>query len=221
MRRYVSEQDYLTNLGFFAQGFESGFVDNDPEFNLDTPNVILDKNIKKVSDGFDFHFMNAGVMVDNEVWTRKVLPKKEEPTTLRDMLQKEKDVDEAYYINGSTLKDWEYLKGAKDEERTARSGHVYNYKEGALPFPEDLDQPARTILTNEGGVSPSRFKHLIKVDGRYRRLTPIEVERLNGFKEDWTKGMPEGARYFCMGNALVVGLVERMGKILRNVDPRN
>lgn len=43
-------------------------------------------------------------------------------------------------------------------------------------------------------------------------LTPIECERLNGFPDDWTVGMPERLRYFTMGNALVVPLVKTMGK---------
>ena len=45
-----------------------------------------------------------------------------------------------------------------------------------------------------------------------RLLTPTECERLNGFKDGWTDtGMPEKFRYFVMGNALVVPLIERMG----------
>ena len=49
-------------------------------------------------------------------------------------------------------------------------------------------------------------------DGRYRRLSPRELERLNGFPDDWTDtGMSDGRRAFMMGNALVVGLIERVG----------
>jgi DNA (cytosine-5)-methyltransferase 1 len=52
-------------------------------------------------------------------------------------------------------------------------------------------------------------------DGRFRRLTPRELERLNGFPDDWTNtGMSEGGRAFMMGNALVVGLIERVGREL-------
>ena len=73
------------------------------------------------------------------------------------------------------------------------------------------------IITSEGGTTPSRFKHLIKdpATGRYRVLTPMECERLNQFPDYWTNtGMPPNWRYFCMGNALVVGLIERMGRKL-------
>jgi DNA (cytosine-5)-methyltransferase 1 len=108
------------------------------------------------------------------------------------------------------------MKGSKREERVAKNGHRYLYTEGAIPFPDHLDQPARTLLTGEGGTSPSRIKHLIldPTAKRYRVLTPTECERINGFPEGWTEGMPPRWRYFTMGNALVVGLVERMAHYL-------
>jgi len=84
-----------------------------------------------------------------------------------------------------------------------------------MSFPDSLDLPSRTILTGEGGVSPSRFKHVIRdpKTGRLRRLVPGELEELNGFPRGWTDtGMSDGKRAFMMGNALVVGLVERIGK---------
>ena len=98
------------------------------------------------------------------------------------------------------------------------SGTEYFYQEGPIPFPDEIDGPARTILTGEGGTSPSRFKHLIGVeDGRYRRLTPRELERLDGFPDDWTDtGMPDGRRAFMVGNALIVGIIERIGAVLRD-----
>ena len=75
-------------------------------------------------------------------------------------------------------------------------------------------------MTAEGGSSPSRFRHVIKTKKGYRRLTPIELERLNGFPDDWTRFDDEGRevsdtkRAFFMGNALVIGLVERVGRVL-------
>ena len=119
------------------------------------------------------------------------------------------------------LKEWKYLKGAKSIERIHKSsGTKYNYSEGSMAFPDQLTNPSRTILTAEGGISPSRFKHIIKTKRGYRRLTPVELERLNGFPDDWTKFDSEGnvvpntKRAFFMGNALVVGLIEKVGKVL-------
>ena len=41
---------------------------------------------------------------------------------------------------------------------------------------------------------------------------------MQGFDDDWTAtGMPERMRYFCMGNALVVPMITRMGKQLDRI----
>jgi DNA (cytosine-5)-methyltransferase 1 len=101
---------------------------------------------------------------------------------------------------------WRYLKGAKKVPRGR-----YHYSEGAVAFPEPLDRAARTVLTGEGGRSPSRFKFVVEQDGVFRRLTPVELERLDMFPDGWTEGMSAGRRAFCVGNALVVGVVDRIG----------
>ena len=106
------------------------------------------------------------------------------------------------------------------ETRHRRNGSTYFFSEGSMAFPDRSDLPARTMLTSEGSVS--RSTHVV-ADPRtqhLRTLTPIECERLNGFPDDWTAGMPERLRYFTMGNALVVPLVKAMGKRISAVDGR-
>jgi DNA (cytosine-5)-methyltransferase 1 len=89
-----------------------------------------------------------------------------------------------------------------------------------MAFPDLLTNPSRTILTAEGGNTPSRFKHIIKTKKGFRRLTPVELERLNGFPDNWTRLnhkkelVPDSKRAFFMGNALVIGLVEKVGKVI-------
>ncbi len=89
-----------------------------------------------------------------------------------------------------------------------------------MAFPDYLDRASRTIITGEGGASPSRFKHIVLTpSGRYRRLTPIELERLNMFPDNHTKGATDTRRAFLMGNALVTGIVERISiQILKHFD---
>ena len=50
-------------------------------------------------------------------------------------------------------------------------------------------------------------------------LNPGAINRsANGFPDDWTNtGMTQSKRYFCMGNALVVGVVERVMIRLKKV----
>ena len=82
-----------------------------------------------------------------------------------------------------------------------------------MAFPDDLNKPARTMLTSEGTCNRSSHVVLEPTTGKIRYLTPEECELLNGFTSNHTNtGMPKRSRYFCMGNALVVGLVKRMSE---------
>lgn len=160
-------------------------------------------------------FLDAGVMVDNRVITCKVEEVyKGQFKTLGDVLSPESEIPDNFFVDDSQLERWEKLKSSKREERINKhTGQTYFYSEGSMAFPDLLTNPSRTILTGEGGTSPSRFKHIIKVAKRYRRLVPDELDQLQGFPKGWTNtGMSDNNRAFCMGNALVVGVVNRIGK---------
>jgi DNA (cytosine-5)-methyltransferase 1 len=167
-------------------------------------------------------FLSAGVYVDGVAYTVKAHAKlASSQMVLGDVLQPDSQVPDEYWVEDKKLKAWQYLKGAKSIERTHKgSGVTYNYAEGKMAFPDLLTNPSRTILTGEGGTTPSRFKHIIKTKNGYRRLTPVELERLNGFPDNWSlrnssgKEVPDGKRAFFMGNALVIGLIEKVGKVL-------
>lgn len=160
-------------------------------------------------------FLNSGVMMDGVVFTAKARSTEGEVVTLGSILQPEREVPTSFFISRAELPKWRYLKGSKKEARTSgTNGHRYDYAEGAMVFPDPLDRPSRTIITGEGGRSPSRFKHVVCVKGRYRRLTPVELERLNMFPDGHTAGATDAWRAFFMGNALVVGVVERIGRAL-------
>lgn len=133
---------------------------------------------------------------------------------LADVLVDETEVPEQYYVSSDELPKWEYLKGAKREERTdKKTGFTYYYSEGSMAFPDYLDRPSRTILTGEGGRGASRFKHIVRIGDRHRRLVPDELDQLQGFPRGWTNtGMSDGNRAFCMGNALVVGVPHAIGR---------
>ena len=163
-------------------------------------------------------FLEAGIMQGGEAVTFVVSAIYEGPCrTLGEVLLPESDIPEEYYLSRESLARWRYLKGAKREERICKqNGYPYVYTEGAVAFPDGLDKPSRTILTGEGGSAPSRFKHVVQMpDGSMRRLAPMEIERLFGFPDNWTNtGMTDSQRAFCMGNALVVDLVHRIGEVI-------
>jgi len=186
---------------------------------------IISADVQEVSDDFNKNeklspFLNSGVMVDGMFWTAKATSKYNgKRTVLEDVLVKTEDVPETFFIDPKDLKgekSWEYLKGSKRIERVNAQGHKYIYAEGGMIFPDALDAPSRTIITGEGGPAASRFKHVIFKDGKYRRLLPIELERLNMFPDNHTKmdSVSDQKRAFFMGNALVVGIVKRLGETL-------
>lgn len=161
-------------------------------------------------------FLTGGLMVN-----RKVVSMKLEPlylgkrAVLKDILIPEKHVPYEYFISENELERWKYMKGAKKETRVTKDGFEYLYSEGGMTFPDSLDKPSRTIITGEGGRSPSRFKHVIETEsGKFRRLTPLELERLNMFPDNHTLGASDSKRAFFMGNALVVGVVTKLGEEL-------
>jgi DNA (cytosine-5)-methyltransferase 1 len=167
-------------------------------------------------------FENSGLFLEGIAYTVKSQALYEgAKTTLGDVLEPDEDVPEQYWISDSKLPEWIFLKGAKNIERTHKdSGFKYLYSEGKMSFPDSLEKASRTILTGEGGSTPSRFKHAVKTHGGLRRLTPLELERLSGFPDEWTAPgtldykITDGRRAFFIGNALVVGLIERVGRVL-------
>lgn len=171
-------------------------------------------DISTVSRNQRVYLYNAGVMMNGRIYSVDVTPQRVEATPLKDVLETG-PVDEHYSLRTEDLPRWTYSKGAKREKRQRQDGRQYYFSEGSVQFPESLEKPSRTMLTSESQVG--RTSHVIQdpMTGRLRVLTPIECERLNGFPADWTDtGMPERMRYFCMGNALVVPLVKRIGRVL-------
>jgi DNA (cytosine-5)-methyltransferase 1 len=218
IKKESEKSKWLTKDGVLAYAFPV-----DPE-TLKLHEITLEGTEADITDNFSAHgpsvspFDNAGVMIDRVATTCKVTPVYEgSRVTLGDVVIDEKDVPEEFFISDENLPAWEYQKGGKKIERKTADGHTYIFAEGSMAFPDPLDKPSRTIITGEGGVGASRFKHVIKTpSGRHRRLTPLELERLNQFPDNHTEltGVSAGKRAFIMGNALVVGAVQKVGESL-------
>lgn len=209
----ISERDICFEKGIFAKQFpiKDGYekiVKND---------ISEYKDLLEVSDKFKSEFYNTGVMINGGIYSVKTKPDYNLVYPLRNIREEEK-VDDKYFLTDAQIEKFAYLKGAKRIPRLKPNGEPYTYSEGAMPFPDNLDAPARTMLTSESGVS--RTTHVIEdfKTKKLRLLTPKECERINGFPDDWTNtGMSDKKRYFMMGNALVVGVIERIGKEIENI----
>lgn len=209
-----NKTNWLTEEGTIANAFPVMKTTKIQEVELKGDLVEITDNFNK--NGKLSPFQNTGLLIKGKVFTTKTEPNYDgEKTVLADVLQNG-EVTPEFFIDENDKPKWEYLKGAKTIERKSADGFVYKYSEGGMIYPDALDNASRTIITGEGGKSPSRFKHVVVSDRGLRRLTPIELERLNMFPDNHTKldGITDTKRAFFMGNALVVGVIEKIGKEL-------
>lgn len=229
-----SVSETIGSKGFFARTFPIKKIDVSQISSTDISN-----DVASVSDSFRFDFCNSGIMFGGSIYTVRTEPVKCEPKTLGEIIERQ-EADKKYFIpderlyftnpesthSDETEKElpaesrhtWQYIKGAKRKYRTAANGHRYIYSEGAIPMIDEWNKPARTMLTSEGSFN--RSTHIVRdfANKKIRILTPRETERIQGFPDGWTDtGMPEKFRYFCMGNALVVPLIEKMGKTIEKI----
>ena len=228
----------LTEEGFMAKAFKIDSIDAvtecevkwtdisdvDVQALLSVGTEASDNDLIEMTKSFQFGFGNAGYMINGAVTSANITPALEAPTLMREIAQS--NVDDSYYIKQDDMAAWMYMKGAKKIERTSANGHKYVFSEGPIAFPDPLDKPSRTMLTSES--TKNRSTHVVADPGtgRLRLITEIEAERLQGFDDNWTKDclmdgqlveMPKRMRYFCMGNALVVPMITRMGKVLDEI----
>lgn len=219
-----SFEEYIYKKGLFARQFP---IIQEPYKNR-IAEYTLSSDIVEISDNFTGTVYNTGVMNKGKYYTIDTKPLgNEKPTTLGQIVQPEKEVDEKYFLTDEEkLNKFKYLRGPKKLERTAANGHKYFYSEGGMSPYDSLDLPGRTMLTSEGSIN--RSTHLLYINNRYRLLTPIEAERMQTFPDDWTKygktttgevrEISPRMRMFFMGNALVTGIVERIGIELKRID---
>ena len=229
-----NKTNWLTEEGTIANAFPVAKTNSIQEVELKGDLVEITNEFNK--NGKLSPFQNTGLLIKGKVYTTKTEPNYDgKKTVLADVLQNG-EVASDFFIEDKPLKKnkiilnkdgtlktistekqmWEYLKGAKKEKRKTQGGFEYNYAEGSMIYPDALNNASRTIITGEGGKTPSRFKHVVVSDRGLRRLTPIELERLNMFPVNHTKldEITDAKRAFFMGNALVVGVIEKIGEEL-------
>lgn len=214
--------EWILKTGVIPSAFQceekhTGYGNEHSDFIIDGSLVEISNNFGKTDKkNVKSPFCNAGFMANRHVWSTTVKAVYDGPClTLGDILIPERLIPSAFFIKPDELEKWKYLKGGKSEKRVTKDGFQYNYSEGAMAFPDSLGKPSRTIITGEGGQSASRFKHVVLTpSGRYRRLIPVELERLNMFPDNHTQGATDTKRAFLMGNALVTGIVENIARTL-------
>ena len=212
--RLSDPTDWILSEGVLAKAFPNGEPDSQKSFKLEGDIVSISENFNRSNSKKIFG--NHGCLIGSTVTTMDLDASYDGPfSTLGSILEAGTIADE-FRISEKDFEKWKYLKGAKKESRKTSDGYEYEYSEGSMTFPDALDRASRTIITGEGGNAPSRFKHVIQDENGFRRLTPVELERLNMFPDNHTllNGVSDTKRAFFMGNALVVGVIEKIGKSL-------
>ena len=211
----LTPYEIISKKGVFAKAFKIEQFEEKKIKEYDFINGY--KDLVVVSDKFKAEFENSGYMINGKVYTVKTIPVQSKPITLGEIAEKE-GVDTHYFLNESQRKKYEYLRGSKKIPRVDKNGFEYMYSEGSMSPYDDLSLPARTMLTSEGTTNRSTHIVMDPKKNKLRLLTPVECERINQFPDNWTNsGMPEKRRYFMMGNALVCGIINKIGKQLKKI----
>lgn len=119
---------------------------------------------------------------------------------LNDIL--EPDVDEKYYYNcGYDFHGY--------DKSVCATLHINGHD--ILKRVHDPNFKCHTLTTCGGGNTQKK----VMVDGRARKLTPIEYERLQGLPDNYTAGVSTTARYTAVGNGWTVDVIAH---ILKNIN---
>jgi len=105
---------------------------------------------------------------------------------------------EVFPLTGTSRPDHEACQGRRCVLRWQ------NKRAGAV-----LDTVAPTLRASGGTDIRKRFV-VVDPAGRLRFPTPVECERLQGFPDQWTKGISDTARYKALGNAVTVNVVREI-----------
>ena len=220
---YFKQQQALEDFGVGISGIFESTHETKAEIIKDRDSSFtLPEDIVEVSESFSTQFWNSGSMIDGQVVTKELEPYYDGASLVfRDVLENPSDLPNSLYLSEDKVNKFRYLRSAKKFERTNSEGFTYTYSEGAMALVDSADLPSRTLLTSEGSIS--RTTHLIEDEKGYRLLTPLETERLQGFPDNWTQvklskgkevAVSDTRRKFFMGNALVVEVVEILGKYI-------
>ena len=220
---YFKQQQALEDFGVGTSGIFEETYPTKAEIVKDRSHYfVLSEDIVEVSDSFSTQFWNSGSMIEGKVVTKELEPYYDGASlVLKDVLEHPSDLPNSLYLSEDKVDKFRYLRSAKKFERTNSEGFTYTYSEGAMSLVDSADLPSRTLLTSKGSIS--RTTHLMEDSKGYRLLTALETERLQGFPDNWTKVklsrgnevvVSETRRKFFMGNALVVEVVENLGKYI-------
>ena len=137
-------------------------------------------------------------------WTNIPVPMNYEKSNavLRDVLQD--NVDEKYFYNCSF--DFCGL-----DKKVCANLHINGHD--ILKRVNNPDFKCQTLTTCGGGNTQKK----VYIDGRCRKLTPLEYERLQTLPDGYTQGVADSHRYTAIGHGWTVNVIAHILKQLKGV----
>lgn len=183
-----------------------------PRFFLFENVASMNEESKRViSDllGCDPIFINSGDFSAQErpryYWTNiPVQPPLPQPSPLilADILQPESEVDEKYYYDAPLL-------GIDMDKQVCATIDIRNQEIHRRVFNPKFK--VHTLTCVSGGHQQKK----VLVNGRCRKMTPIEYERAQTLPDGYTEGVSDGARYTACGNGWTVAVIVYLMKWLK------
>lgn len=124
---------------------------------------------------------------------------KDKRILLKDILESE--VDEKYFLSQKMI---DSFHNKNDFFRQNGGGFSFQPSEG--------ERKARTVTTKEGNRMDSNF---IICKNSIRRLTPIECERLQTVKDNYTNHVSDSQRYKMLGNGWTIDIIAHIFSYLK------
>lgn len=122
---------------------------------------------------------------------------------LADILQPESEVDEKYYYNAPLL-------NVDMDKQVCATIDIRNQDMHRRVFNPKFK--VHTLTCVSGGHQQKK----VLVNGRCRKLTPIEYERGQTLPDGYTEGVSDGARYTAIGNGWTVDVIAHILSPLKN-----
>jgi DNA (cytosine-5)-methyltransferase 3A len=141
----------------------------------------------------------VGKLIANTYITAEISLPVDRKIYLKDILEKE--VSKKYLVNAKfTFVDTKTI----DKLKPVRLGTIN--KGGQAERIYSIYGKSVTLSANGGGRGAKTGLYMLN-DGKIRRLTPIECERLQSLPDNYTEGISDTQRYKLLGNAFNVEVV--------------
>ena len=130
---------------------------------------------------------------------------------LRDILQRESEVEIKYYMTGAQMERLQN-SGVNQNKKIKILYHRRGYRKNSQVF--DPAGQTECLDTGQGGGRTA----YVSVNGAIRKLTPIEYERSQTLSDNYTGGVSDTQRYKMIGNGWTIDVISHILKNIKRLE---